>query len=116
MESRRRSSRAVADKHDPQDLKPTGGECSVGPGGLSSEDDAEDTVSITGMRRPSHCVLTSFVGAERDYREIYHVVASFEVCAHQEHSKTAVQMSDLNFRLFPFYRLVPLPEPPKTPL
>ena len=55
MESRRRSSRAVADKHDPQDHKPAGAEGSVGPGGLSSEDDAEDVmVSITGTGRRSY--------------------------------------------------------------
>jgi hypothetical protein len=58
MESRRRSSRAVTDKHDPQDLKLIGGEGSVGPGGLSSEDDAEDMVSTTGTRRPSDCAMT----------------------------------------------------------
>ena len=51
MESRRRSSRAIADKHDPQDHKPAGVEGIVGPGGLSSEDDAEDMVSITGAGR-----------------------------------------------------------------
>ena len=55
MESRRRSSRAIADKHDPQDQKPAGAEGSVGPGGLSSEDDAEDMVSITGIERYSRC-------------------------------------------------------------
>ena len=54
MESRRRSSRAIADRHDPQDQKPAGAEGSVG-GGLSSEDDAEDMVSITGIERYSRC-------------------------------------------------------------
>ena len=66
MESRRRSSRAVADKHDPQDQKPAGAEGSVG-GGLSSEDDAEDMVSFTGTEQLSHRLRGHhFVGAERD--------------------------------------------------
>ena len=66
MESRRRSSRAVADKHDPQDHKPAGAEGSVGPGGLSSEDDAEDMVSFTGTGQRSHRLRGHhFVGAER---------------------------------------------------
>ncbi len=67
MESRRRSSRAVADKHDPQDHKSAGAEGSVGPGGLSSEDDAEDMVSITGAGRRKHCLRGHhFFRGERD--------------------------------------------------
>jgi len=66
MESRRRSSRAVADKHDPQDLKPTGGEGSVGPGGLSSEDDAEDMVSHKEGDDPVTVHWLIFVGKEME--------------------------------------------------
>ena len=44
MESRRRSSRAVADKQDTYDLKDTAIEGSAGLGQMICEDDGEDYV------------------------------------------------------------------------
>lgn len=84
MESRRRSSRAVADKHDPQDHKPAGAEGSIGPGGLSSEDDAEDVmVSITGTGRRSHHLRGHhFFRTDRDESKSRHGMASSEAHAY----------------------------------
>ena len=46
MESRRRSSRAVADKSDPKDPKSSGGDGIAGQSGTSSEDEIEGNVSL----------------------------------------------------------------------
>jgi len=53
MESRRRSSRSVAEKHDPKDLKANGGFGSTGQVGTSSDDENEDDVSAPHNCHPN---------------------------------------------------------------
>ena len=64
MESRRRSSRAVADKQDIQDLKDTAIEGSAGLGPMFCEEDVEDYV-----RLPPTMISTS-----EEYSHLHHAI------------------------------------------
>mmetsp|Transcript_15140 Transcript_15140/g.36649 ORF Transcript_15140/g.36649 Transcript_15140/m.36649 type:complete len:155 (+) Transcript_15140:242-706(+) len=80
MESRRRSSRSVAEKHDPKDLKANGGFGSTGQVGTSSDDENEDDTAApsratqrTPTRRQHNRVDLSRLEAPslRKYRRVY---------------------------------------------